>query len=225
MFHKDLDRFIYLFSQLTHIDKDRLRVYLIDKGHDVSYLLQRPTDIAGDLSELQAIEDFRELKNLYCSLRDYGLDKILNSPELVAEYFVAKFKDIQEKEYFHVLFLDTKFRPIDLLSYPGTVDTAHLYPREIFKEALLKNAKAIILCHNHPTGVPQPSSDDIDLTRRMYKAGDALGISVLDHFIIANNDYLSLKNLLGNDFGAAVRDRQSEYKTSPLKHLHDDVAR
>ena len=75
----------------------------------------------------------------------------------------------------------------------GTVDTALVSPRELFIEALQRNASAIILLHNHPSGDPAPSREDVRITRRIYEAGALLGISLLDHIIIGDNCFISLK--------------------------------
>ena len=69
-----------------------------------------------------------------------------------------------------------------------------VHPREVFKRALLQNANSIILLHNHPSGDPKPSKEDVDITNRLIESGDLLGIRVLDHIIIGDeNNYISLK--------------------------------
>jgi len=75
----------------------------------------------------------------------------------------------------------------------GTVNASLVHPREIFKVALLCNASAVILAHNHPSGNPTPSHEDIDITNRLKKAGEILGIEVLDHIIIGDNTWTSFK--------------------------------
>ena len=75
----------------------------------------------------------------------------------------------------------------------GTTDAAFVHPREVFKVALLANATAVIVGHNHPSGDPSPSADDLALTRRLKAAGDLLGIDVLDHLIVGADRYVSLK--------------------------------
>ena len=75
----------------------------------------------------------------------------------------------------------------------GTLDTTLVHPREVFKAALLANSSAIILCHNHPSGDPCPSPDDVHLTRRLVDAGTLLGVDVLDHIIVGDGRYYSFK--------------------------------
>ena len=85
----------------------------------------------------------------------------------------------------------------DVLAYHelsrGTIDGTLVHPREVFKIALLANARAVILAHNHPSGDPTPSADDLALTRRLIAAGELIGIDVLDHVIVTTDQYVSLK--------------------------------
>ncbi len=85
----------------------------------------------------------------------------------------------------------------DVLGYHelsrGTVDATVVHPRDVFKIALLSNARAVILAHNHPSGDPMPSADDLALTQRLKTAGDVLGIDLLDHVIVGGDTYVSLK--------------------------------
>ena len=97
-------------------------------------------------------------------------------------------------EHFGLLLLDTKHRVTrtTLLSV-GTLDASIVHPREVFRAATSGAAAAIVLFHNHPSGDPAPSEDDIALTKRLVRAGDLMGITVLDHVIVAENKYASLR--------------------------------
>jgi DNA repair protein RadC len=97
-------------------------------------------------------------------------------------------------EHFGVVLLDTKHRVLrsTLLSI-GTLDASIVHPREVFREATRGGAAAIVLFHNHPSGDPMPSEDDIELTLRLVRAGQLMGIDVLDHVILAETKYYSLK--------------------------------
>ena len=75
----------------------------------------------------------------------------------------------------------------------GSLDTSIVHPREAFKEAISSTAASIIFVHNHPSGDPQPSEDDIKLTKRLVEVGELLGIEVLDHIIVGDKGYISLK--------------------------------
>jgi DNA repair protein RadC len=98
----------------------------------------------------------------------------------------------ETKEMFITLHLDGKNRIIcmDLVSL-GSLNQSLVHPREIFKTACLSNAAAILCIHQHPTGDPTPSSEDIAITRRLKEAGEIMGIKLLDHIIIGDGEYLS----------------------------------
>ncbi len=75
----------------------------------------------------------------------------------------------------------------------GTINTSLVHPREVFKRALLNNASNIMVAHNHPSGDPNPSKEDIQITERLKEAGNLLGINLLDHIIVGEDKYISLK--------------------------------
>jgi len=77
----------------------------------------------------------------------------------------------------------------------GTLDTSIVYPRDVFREAASAGAAAIVLFHNHPSGDPKPSDDDVTLTKRMIRAGDLMGITVLDHVVVAENRFHSMREI------------------------------
>lgn len=112
------------------------------------------------------------------------------APQQVYECF--KFLMQETKEMFLCLHLDGKNRIIcmDLISI-GSLNQSIVHPREVFKTACLSNAAAIICVHQHPTGDPTPSSEDIAITRRLKEAGEIMGIKVLDHIIVGDGEYLS----------------------------------
>ena len=100
-----------------------------------------------------------------------------------------------EQECFIVLLLNTKNVIIEqqLVSI-GTVNSSLVHPREVFKEAIRKNSAHIILVHNHPSGDPEPSDEDHQITEMMKKAGKLLGIPVLDHVVIGDKRYYSFND-------------------------------
>jgi DNA repair protein RadC len=75
----------------------------------------------------------------------------------------------------------------------GSLNSSIVHPREVFSEAIRKNSASIIVCHNHPSGDPTPSKEDINVTERLKECGKLLGIELLDHLIIGNGSYISLK--------------------------------
>lgn len=112
------------------------------------------------------------------------------APSQIFEAF--QFLNQETKEYFITLHLDGKNRIIclDTVSL-GSLNQSIVHPREVFKTALLSSAAALILIHNHPTGDPTPSSEDLAITRRLREAGEILGLKVLDHIIVGDGEYLS----------------------------------
>jgi DNA repair protein RadC len=118
---------------------------------------------------------------------------LLKCPEDVAAVVRSQLKG-KKKEHFLVLCLDTRNRLINhrLVSL-GSLDTSIVHPREVFKEAVSSCAASVIFAHNHPSGDPEPSREDIELTKRLAKAGEIIGIDVLDHIIVCDKTHLSLK--------------------------------
>jgi len=106
----------------------------------------------------------------------------------------SKLKD-KKKEYFLLLILDARNQLVKTVDIAiGSLDATVVHPREVFKEAIAALAASVILVHNHPSGNPEPSDDDLNLTKRMVQAGSLLGIEVLDHIIIGSEGYYSLKS-------------------------------
>jgi DNA repair protein RadC len=100
----------------------------------------------------------------------------------------------KRKEHFLTLLLDTRNQLIKVAEISiGSLDTSIVHPREVFREAISASAASVILAHNHPSGDPEASEDDIRLTKKLVEAGEIIGIDVLDHIIIGDKNYLSLK--------------------------------
>ena len=100
----------------------------------------------------------------------------------------------KRKEHFLVLCLNTRNHLINTHKVSiGSLDCSIVHPREVFKEAISSYAASVIFVHNHPSGDPTPSEDDIKLTKRLVEAGEIMGIEVLDHIIICDRDHLSMK--------------------------------
>lgn len=97
-------------------------------------------------------------------------------------------------EYFIVVLLDTKNQPVSISVYRiGSLNASLVHPREMIKLAILSNAASIIVGHNHPSGLPGPSKEDIEVTKRLVEAGEIIGIDVLDHIIVGDDTFISLK--------------------------------
>lgn len=160
------------------------------------------------ISEL-AIDDLMEIEGIglskACSIISaLELSKRINirecvdnfsvgSPKSVADIFMNILRD-EMKEHFYVLLLDTKNKIIswDEIS-KGDLNSSIVHPREVFKYALKYSANSIICLHNHPSGDPTPSMQDIEITKRLQEVGNLVGIKLLDHIIIGYNKYISLR--------------------------------
>jgi len=118
-------------------------------------------------------------------------DKILRSSDEVARLYVPKLRDLN-KEIFMVLLLASNNRLIkDVIISEGILNASVVTPREVFREAVVGMAAAVILIHNHPSGNPEPSREDLQLTKQMTESGKMMNIPVLDHIIIAGNQHSS----------------------------------
>lgn len=116
----------------------------------------------------------------------------LTSPRIVSDYLAVRFGECSH-EVFSVLFLDARHRLIDCVElFRGTIDGASVHPREVVKEALERNAAAVILCHNHPSGVAEPSVADEAITVRLRSALALVDVRLVDHLIVAGPTVVSL---------------------------------
>jgi len=129
-------------------------------------------------------------------LEDYsaaGDKPLVKTPDDVVGVVRSKLRG-KKKEHFLALLLDTRSQLIKVSEISiGSLDTSIVHPREVFKEAISASAASVIFAHNHPSGDPEASEDDIELTKRLAKTGEIVGIDVLDHIIICDKKYLSLK--------------------------------
>ena len=133
-------------------------------------------ELSNRIAKLQAIKKFN-----------------VNSPSSVATCYMEEMRHLSQ-EHLKIVMLDTKNNIIrDQVITKGTVNSSLITPREIFVQALKFEAVNIIVLHNHPSGDPSPSKEDIQITRRIKECGEMIGISMLDHIIIGDCKYISLK--------------------------------
>lgn len=119
----------------------------------------------------------------------------INSPQSIADIFMEELRYLK-KEVVKMLLLDTKGAIIrDIQLSEGSLNSSIVHPREVFKEAVRHSANTLILVHNHPSGDATPSEQDIHLTKRIIDAGKLMGIELIDHIIIGDGTYSSLKEL------------------------------
>jgi len=118
---------------------------------------------------------------------------IIRSPDDGANYIMEEMRSLKQ-EHFVVLFLNTKNQVIHRQTiFIGSLNASIVHPREVFREAVKRSAASIIVAHNHPSGDPSPSQEDIHVTRRLVESGKMIGIELLDHLIIGDRKFISLK--------------------------------
>ncbi len=139
-------------------------------------------------SQLQAVLEMSR-RHLAERLRR---DSALESPQAVRDYLKSLLRH-ELHEVFGCLFMDSKHRMLSFeVLFRGSIDSASVYPRQVVKRALAQNAAAVIFCHNHPSGVTEPSQADRTLTKRLSDALDLIEVRVLDHFIVGDGEPLSM---------------------------------
>ena len=124
----------------------------------------------------------------------HALSKVkITEPSTIANLYMDEMRYLQ-KEHFKIILLDTKNQIIvtEEISV-GTLNASIVHPRDVFRAAIKRNSNSMILIHNHPSGDPTPSNEDINITNRLIDAGNLIGIKVLDHIIIGDNRYISFK--------------------------------
>ena len=139
-------------------------------------------------SQLQAVMEMSR-RHLAERLRR---DSALESPRAVRDYLKSLLRH-EPHEVFGCLFMDSKHRMLAFeVLFRGSIDSASVYPRQVVKRALAHNAAAVIFCHNHPSGITEPSEADRTLTKRLVEALDLIEVRVLDHFIVGDGQPLSM---------------------------------
>ncbi|MBG9445726.1 MULTISPECIES: DNA repair protein RadC [Bacillaceae] len=137
---------------------------------------------------LAAVEIGRRISKL-----TYDDRYIIRSPEDGANYVMHEMRFLSQ-EHFVCLYLNTKNQVLHKQTiFIGSLNASIVHPREVFKEAFRRSAASIICIHNHPSGDPTPSREDIEVTKRLAESGKIIGIDVLDHLIIGENKFVSLK--------------------------------
>ncbi len=146
------------------------------------------------LAKYSQIQAAIELGKRYLE-ENLGKKDILSSPDDTKNFLIAQLRAYPH-EVFACLFLDNRHQIISFdKMFKGTIDGASVYPREVVKQALARNAAAVIFAHNHPSGIAEPSLADKNITRRLQDALKLVDIRVLDHFIIGDNTAVSFAEL------------------------------
>ena len=146
------------------------------------------------LAKASQIKAAFELANRLEGYPESNEKSLVRTPDEAVSLVRGRLKG-KKKEHFLVLLLDTRGQLIKTSEVSvGSLDSSIVHPREVFQEAISASAASVLFVHNHPSGDPEPSEDDIKLTERLVQAGEVMGIDVLDHIIICDRNYLSLKS-------------------------------
>ena len=146
------------------------------------------------LAKAAQIKAAFELANRLEDMTQTGERPVVKTPDDVVNLVKGRLKG-KKKEYFLALLLDTRGQLIKISEISiGSLDSSIVHPREAFQEAISVSAASVVFVHNHPSGNPEPSEDDIKLTERLNHAGEIIGIDVLDHIIFSDKKHLSLKS-------------------------------
>ncbi len=190
---------LLLFRAIPRRDVKALAKALVETFGGFAEVLGAEPKRLGEITGMSETSA-RELKIIHAAALRVHKHGVMNRPVVsswtaLLDYCRAALGQ-ETREQFRVLFLDRKNRLIgDEVQGQGTVDHTPVYPREILRRALELGASAVILVHNHPSGDPTPSKNDIEMTREVITAARALKISVHDHIIVGRDDVASFKAL------------------------------
>lgn len=154
-----------------------------------------------EIKKLKGIKDVKgcqiiammELFKRFRTLKSQKNDFKISCPADISTLLINEMSNLHQ-EVLKLILLNTKNIVIGVKDvFKGSLNTSIVHPREIFREAVQRGSANIIICHNHPSGDPTPSREDINITLRIKECGDLMGIKLLDHIIIGNNTYISLK--------------------------------
>ena len=139
--------------------------------------------------QIKACFELGKRKDLEPELKDFDI----KDPRSVVKAIRASIKD-KTKEHFKLILLNARNKILGISTISiGSLNASIVHPREVFKDAIMHNAYSVVLAHNHPSGDPEPSEDDLTITKRFIEAGKILGIEVIDHIIITKTGFFSFK--------------------------------
>jgi len=193
---EDSARLSMLIEKYTNIPQDRVYQFVME--NTAENLLPYANKLCKTEAQRQKLAALFEFKNLYEVVKSADVSHVyqFNNPDTAKAYFKNYFADAEDKEYFATAFLDTQNRVIKTERMSaGTIAKAHVYPREIIKEALFINANAVMLAHNHPSGDLKPSKPDLDVTMQVMKGMELMDMALYDHIIVGRGQAVSLMEL------------------------------
>ncbi len=184
VFIKGLCKFVGLSSsKLKHMSEAELL-----------QIMDHPMLIDATSSQEQKLVMLKQFINSYQYYRKGNSEmQSYNSPEKIADYFFSKVGYQKDRESFMIAYLDSKMQLMCCDEYQGSVNMCSVQPRDLVKRALQFDCACIIIGHNHPSGDPHPSKEDITITKRLVAIFDSMGIPLQDHIIVGSEHYLSMK--------------------------------
>jgi DNA repair protein RadC len=210
--HDDEQRLTEIFIKIIRIPKEKIDRALAE--NNIRDILRNPVLLEPTPAELDRIFLLQEFRNLYLTLDHFEKKYQIRTPMDAVAFLQPTLAD-REFEIVVGLMLDTRNNVIKQMTIgEGTLDSAVIQPRKLAKDAILYNAKSVILAHNHPSGDSNPSQDDIDTTKQFTSVLSGLGIMVMDHIVIGKNSYSSLKEMGVFPNASSIREGQVKYKAA-----------
>ncbi len=201
-------RYIQAYARIIGVKEDAVIEYAQKKG--MAALVDNASQLLATPTQKEKHQAFLDLYRMSSAITHES--PILNSPEAVADFMRSVMDKIHDKEAFVVAFLNTKNRIIDYDEVSlGSISSAVVHPREVFRNAIVNKASSVVICHNHPSGDLTPSKDDMRSTERLKQAGELVGIPVIDHVIVNGlnrNEYYSFRT-------EGVLEEQAHYRVTP----------
>lgn len=185
--------FLKGLAGLTGLSYEQLRNYA--DSNPILNVIDYPELINPNYEQLEKIVVIKKLIQSYNTLRTMENTRmVLDNVSAAGNYFMSLLEGKKDKEVFMVAFLDTRLKVIEtIVVSEGNINSAPIYPREILKRALDNRCSSILLAHNHPSGDPTPSKEDIAVTQRLVNLFEPVEIQVNDHFIVGGMNYYSLR--------------------------------
>lgn len=219
----DEQRLTELFMKITRIPREKIDRALAE--NNIRDILRNPALLEPTPAELDRIFLLQEFRKLYSTLDHFDKKYQIRTPMDAVAFLQPTLAD-REFEIVVGLMLDTRNNVIKQMTIgEGTLDSAVIQPRKLAKDAILYNAKSVILAHNHPSGDSNPSQDDIDTTKQFTSVLSGLGIMVMDHIVIGKNSYSSLKEMGVFPNSSSIREGQVTYKAATQARSTDNFPR
>lgn len=184
--------YVDMLASFTGIQSEKLMN--IFKENSIDYVFRYPEALDITKKQRDKLIKIRKINSITNQLSAIKSRINIGNPDAVAKVFMEELK-YEKKEHFKCVCLNTKGDVIKAVDISvGDLNCAIVHPREVFIEAIKHSAAAVIFVHNHPSGDSKPSREDIDLTKRLANVGEIIGINVLDHIVIGENNFVSMRS-------------------------------